>query len=198
MPATQPAPDSPAIAVPEACVTLPRRSKPSRPHKKRPEELQIRREMVLLRSVVGMRTTEIAKELRIGVETVRSDLKEARRSNLIVAARDQIMLLVPKAIATLEAHLDNGDKDVALLVLEGLGVIGKHMQITMASPLGAKEDTFYEFRARVLQTKQAGTSPVVEADPRPTAQITGAIVDAEIETSRGKDAGGESMEGRTL
>jgi hypothetical protein len=154
--------------------------------------------MILLKTIVGERTKAIAEELNISVHTVNKELNEARRGNLIVVARDQVARLIPKAIATLEAHLDMGDKDIALLVLEGLGVIGKHMQVTVAPPSGGREDTFYEFRARVLQTKQAGSETVAATQPRPAAQIAGPIVDAEIETGRGQEAGSQGAEGGAL
>jgi hypothetical protein len=149
--------------------------------------------MILLRTVVGQRTADIAKEMNLGIDTVKKDLQEARRSNLIVAARDQILTLVPKAIATLEAHLDLGDKDMALLVLEGLGVIGKHMQVTMTPLASPKEDTFYEFRARVLQTKSAGNAPVATDHAGQPAQSLGPVVDAEIEAPGDEGVGKQSV-----
>ena len=160
-----------------------------RPSRLQPKEKELRQEMILLRTVVGQRTADIAKEMNLGIDTVKKDLQAARRSGLITAARDQIITLVPKAIATLEAHLDLGDKDVALLVLEGLGVIGKHMQITMEPSSGVREDTFYEFRARVLQTKSAGTAPVATNNAGQPAQSLGPVVDAEIETPGGESIG---------
>jgi hypothetical protein len=130
-----------------------------------------------------MRTKEIAAELGMSVDTVKQDLREARRSNLISAARDQIAGLVPKAIATLEWHLDQGDKDVALVVLEGLGVIGKHMQVSLAPPTPDNGGTFYEFRERVLKAKSAGNETVIDADRGPAALLS-AVVDTTGEAAR--------------
>lgn len=151
-----------------------------------------------MKTICGEKAKLIAEELKISIATVKSDLIEARRSGMVMAARDTLVNMVPKALAVLDTHLEAGDKDVALVVLEGLGIIGKNMLITMVPPGTAREDTFYEFRARVLQTKQAGSSTSGAPNAKPVVQISGPILDAEVETPGVEGAGEKGVAAETV
>lgn len=139
-----------------------------------------------MRSICGAKAKAIAEELNLSVATVKKDLAEARRSNMILAAQEKVLGLVPKAIAALDAHLEAGDKDVALVVLEGLGIIGKHVQISFALPQPGG-GTFEEFRDGVIKAKQAGSSQV--ADGGRERALLGPIIDVEFTASAGPDGG---------
>jgi hypothetical protein len=145
------------------------------------KDRKIRQELVLMKTICGTRATEIAKELQISLGTVKSDLMEARRADTIVAARDLLVGMIPKALAVLDHHLDEGDKDVALVVLEGLGVIGKHMQVSIMPPTQTGVDSYEVFRARIIRAKETGTTVPTEGGNQ-RAIIAGSVVDAEVET----------------
>jgi len=163
------------------------------------EEKAARQEMILLKTVCGQKAKQIAEELDISVGMVRSDLAAARRADLLLASRDKIQSLVPKAIAALEAHLEEGDKDVALLVLEGLGVIGKHVQVQMLAPTtGPGEVTYAEFRARVVSAKPSGDQANHQSNTAGAVAAVLPIIDAQVETEGSQTPGPRRLEAEAV
>lgn len=162
-----------------------RRGRGSRPAntqlaKVKADERQARQEMILLKTVCGQKAKDIAEELNLSINMVRTDLAAARRGDMLLAARDRIQSLIPKAIAALEVHLEEGDKDVALLVLEGLGVIGKHVQVSMMPPAGPGEESYEVFRARVVRNQSSGNQGSHQGSIAGTVAAVLPIIDAEV------------------
>mgnify|MGYP001594411473 FL=1 len=174
----QTVPTSASVATPGPGKQLAKRKSPA--PRLRPDETKARQELVLLRTICGLKAKEIAEELHLSVGKVRQELAIARRADLLLAARDRVQQLVPKAIAALEAHLEAGDKDIALLVLEGLGVIGKHVQLTFVPVPAAGADTFDAFRARILQTQSPGHQASHPGAGEQLA-LSGPVIDAQVE-----------------
>jgi hypothetical protein len=177
---------TPPVSATTAVTTTGPKSKKTRSPRLRAGEVEARQDIVLLKTICGQKALEIAKEMQMSVRTVRTDLQEARRSEMLLAARDRVQTLIPKAIAVLEAYLEDGDKDVALVVLEGLGVIGKHIQVnvTPTPPTGG----FNEFRQRIIdqQSAAAGAAPDLASDR--VAVEVGPVIDAEVEAAAGPPA----------
>lgn len=119
-----------------------------------------------------MKAKEIAAELQVSMATVKKDLAEARRNDLIFAAREKLTNLLPKALAALEAHLEMGDKDVAIIILEGLGLLGKNVQVQMMTPAASGEDSIDRFRARVCRKVEPQVEIIASAIP----EVEGSIV----------------------
>lgn len=141
------------------------------------KDRSIRQELVLMRTICGTKAQQIAKELQISVATVKTDLQAARQSSMVAAARDQLVGMIPKALAVLDTHLDSGDKDVALVVLEGLGIIGKHMQVSMLPAMPNGAESYEVFRARVIGAKPS-TDPPPAANRSERSAFAGPVIDA--------------------
>jgi phage-related baseplate assembly protein len=147
------------------------------------KDREVRQEIVLMKTICGVKAAEIAKELNTSLATVKTDLLEARRSGMVMVARDRLVGMIPKALAVLDTCLDDGDKDVALVVLEGLGIIGKHMQITMATQVAAGTESFDVFRARVIRAKETTDSTPTPGSGFRAIATAGPIIDAVTEAA---------------
>ena len=111
---------------------------------------------------------QITDEFNIGRTTFYRALAQSRRENMLEQAKDAILGLIPKAIQAYDAALSKGDTDVATAVLEGAGVIGKHMFLT--PPPGSETDvTFTQLRARIIR-KVTGVDVTGELDDVPVLE----------------------------
>jgi hypothetical protein len=151
---TSPTPD---VAAPASAPV----ESPSRGRSLQVAERKARQADVLSRTLLGEKAATIAKELGVSTKTITQDIAMARQATTILAAREYLSSVVPKALAVLEAHLENGDKDVALVMLEGLGLLGKNVNLNFNVPTTPGQETFESFRQRVTKARE----PEVAAAP---------------------------------
>jgi predicted DNA-binding protein (UPF0251 family) len=90
-------------------------------------------EMMRLQAFEGLTYIQIAERLKVSEKTVERTLTWGRRANLFIEAKDRVLQeLVDPAISRARAELINadgtpnmdGDPNVAIKLLEGIGIIG--------------------------------------------------------------------------
>lgn len=121
-----------------------------------PEDREARQGLMLAQKLSGKYVSQIAKAFGVSQDVVYSELKEAQRKQLHTKAVAYISYnLMPKALAVFAAALDKGDKDIAIRVLEGLGILGKGNQPGMLQiNLGGDDvsaETFEAFRVNLIR-----------------------------------------------
>lgn len=132
--------------------TSKRKTKKRPPPPLRDDERDTRAELILMRRLCGIRMADIQKEFNISRPTAYRQLRKARESGYLDSAKDQLVGLLPKAIAVLDIHLEqNLDKEVAMKVLEGLGLLNKNVKVEQISGTTGTE-TFEMFRSRLTRT----------------------------------------------
>lgn len=173
MPLTVQAAADPATATNGALLTLPPTPPPQEGRPRLSEkQRELRGDAMLIKRICGAKIKEIAEEFNLAVSTTGNLLKEAERRSLITVARDKVLTLVPKAIAVVDAHLEEGDKDVALETLKGVGLLGRRDGLAelmgSAGPADG-EESFEAFRVRITRkggatSEQAGAAPDSEGN----------------------------------
>ena len=190
------------IAEPSADAPLDDDALPLPPERRRPLHVQNsiankRREdrsgLVMLRQLCGYKLAEIAKEFGLSVTTISKDLAYAREQGYVTIARDHVVGLVPKALAVLEAHLEeNADKDIAMKILEGVGVLGKSVRISTDLP--PNTESFEMWRAKIVR-KAVSTVDSADGQEGDGAAAIGAlpIIDTTAEAVDGEDHGSDGV-----
>lgn len=115
---------------------------------------------LLLLQAGGMSTKEMAKVAGLGVETVKAEVKWAKRQHCFEGAQDRLYGLLDQAAQVYEQALTNknavtGDKEVARDLLNGLGLLGKHATLSIEPPSEAGRETFEVWRARFSRPAHA-------------------------------------------
>lgn len=107
---------------------------------------------VVARRVQHQRITTIANEVGITRPTVYKILKESNIDELLESGRLGIARLIPKAIDVVDQRLTKGSESAAFGVLNGIGVLGKdiqlksnhmadiHLQVAIQNLLGSNPD----------------------------------------------------------
>lgn len=129
--------------------------KPGRP-KLNQRQRELRGDAMLIKRICGAKIEEIAKEFGLATATTGALLKEAERRSLITVARDKVLTLVPKAIAVVDTHLEEGDKDVGLEVLKGVGLLGRNnggINVNLGSGTDG-EETFEAWRLKISRKSE--------------------------------------------
>lgn len=173
--------------------------------KLKPEELQVRQEMILTRRLQGKTTAQIQAEFGLSSKTVYKNLGAARSSDLFQAAKDRVLAsLVPRAILLLEEVISDPEADMELRVetardlLHGVGLLSKHGTMTVL-PADAEATSFEEWRERTLKrvvVRQIGGEVVEQATAAGGAtEICGAgsLGLAETAAALGRARRGESV-----
>lgn len=78
---------------------------------------------VIAKAVVGESKSKIAQDLGISRPTVARILRESEFTTFAAQAKSGVFLLIPKALAALEAALDKGDVAEAKMILRNVGAI---------------------------------------------------------------------------
>lgn len=106
-----------------------------------------------LQKACGRSVTAIAKQQGVSTDLIRRELRWAARQGHFDKAQDRLFQLLNKAVDVYEQALDDkstvrGDKDVARDLLNGAGVLGKHLTVSPGGGDGADRETFEVWRAR--------------------------------------------------
>lgn len=150
-------------------------SKPGRP-RLTPVQRNLRGDTMLMRRLIGEKVAAIAADFHLSPNTASKILKDAERRNMITVARDKVLQLVPKALAVVDYHLEEGDKDVGLEVLKGTGLLSRQGGVAAEVPLapGESEETFVAWRRRIVaggvkppsaEGSCESDSPVIDVTP---------------------------------
>lgn len=125
-------------------------------------------EIVYLRTGEYLSFEEIAAKLGITVQAVEARLIKARKEGLLSTAEEITGMLkhrlVPKAMETLNYHLDQRSEESAIATLKGAGVLVSHQR--------SQQQTETNTTLRVIVETRDG-SPIKALDP---ATMTGQIV----------------------
>lgn len=153
----------------------------------------MRAEMVLARKITGQKMEEIAAEFNISRATAYRALSQARREGMYEQAKDWVMTrLLPKALAVYDNALDNMDTEIARDVLQGLGIVGRHVHI-VTKQVDPAED-FDEWRLK--KAKAIDAQVVVNPDDQrdSTTYQTGAAESSPDVSGAGGDGDGPPAE----
>lgn len=115
-----------------------------------------RNHQLLLQNLSGLTVAELAKEYDLKPGKVHELLTSAQRNIYIAIGKDNILTrLTAKALATLEANLNAGDKDVALRLLTDVGILQPEAKGAggMNFSLNDGEESFDAWRIKI--TKKA-------------------------------------------
>lgn len=115
---------------------------------------------LLMQHLAGASVTELAKAYGMSPGTVHNLLSAQQRKIYVAVGKDNILTrLTAKALAALEMNLDAGDKEVALRLLEDVGIIAPE---GTRSGLNEGEESFEIWRAKII--RKSGES-IVGAKP---------------------------------
>lgn len=147
--------------------------------------VKLRDKQILAMRVAQVPIKEIQAKFGISRQTVYRSLTMAQRRAFQDHAIDRIAEeLLPKALAAFDLALDQGNVEVAGKIFEGLGILGKNVNVQLAPAAGGTE-TIEEFRARIIR-RTSGPDPdtsdpvdhlSVKTDDPGTIEVT-AIPDA--------------------
>jgi hypothetical protein len=181
----------PAEATGGAMVALPTSYPPvktNKPPRLNDQERKLRGDAMLIKRICGTKIAEIAREFQVAEQYAGKLISDAAKRSLIATARDKVLTLVPKAIAVIDTHLEEGDKDVGLEVLKGVGLLGRNNTIIDLGPAEGAEETFEAWRIKLTRKPaQQGAAPR-------NAQGDGEVIDVGIvsdSTSEGSTGSGE-------
>jgi len=171
------------------------RKKPGRPKgvgNLTEKDHEARQALMLAQKISGKYTSQIAAAFQVSETTVNTELREAQRKQLHGKAVAFIShTLMPKALAVMAAALDRGDKDIAVKVLEGLGILGRGNQPGLLQiNLGGEDvsaETFEAYRIKLI--RKAGH----DLPPTASEVVEGRVVGG---SDQGPGAGGPAQEGQ--
>lgn len=108
---------------------------------------------LLMQHLAGASVADLARAYGMNPGTVHNLLSAQQRKIYVAVGKDNVLTrLTAKALAALEMNLDAGDKEVALRVLEDVGIIAPEGS---RSGLADGEESFEIFRAKLIR-KSAG------------------------------------------
>lgn len=135
-------------------------------HNRDTNHMKLRDKQILALRVAGAPIKEIQEQFGISRMTVHRSLTAAQKRAFQDFAIDKSLeLLVPKALAAVSVKLDEGDAELGLEVLKGLGIFGKHVNVEQHVSGGTVE-TFEQLRTRIVRKTGVGAdSPERDRDP---------------------------------
>lgn len=147
-----------------------------------PHELQqLKVPIVAALHLHGYTRTKIARALKMSVAAVGWCLRVARDRELLQGGMAEALKeidgeAVPLALEAVVKSLRQGDKAVALKVLEGRGLLRNFSQVNQEGPKGDTKLAFqFNFQLPNGGTMQPGVQPIPDAlGPEGTKQIVGA------------------------
>jgi DNA-binding CsgD family transcriptional regulator len=166
------------------------------------QNVTLRDKQILALRLAQTPISEIQKRFGISRMTVYRSLTMAQRRAFQDHAIDAIIEdLLPKALAAYDIALDAGDTEVATKVIEGLGILGKHVTVA-TTPQGGTVETFEEYRARIVRRTAAPGEPssdqvslAAEHDGAVDSAVPGnAPLDAPDDQPRGGELGIQDAE----
>lgn len=134
---------------------------------------------MVMRRLCGMKIKEVAKEFNLSLSRTATLLSRARRAGYREIAGDKLLMLLPKAVAVVDTHLTMGDKDVAMEVLKGVGLL----KGLVNEPVGDGDtETFEAWRYKLTRRTASAES---QTDP----PVDGETIDAEFRPEPQGEAG---------
>ncbi len=150
----------------------------------------------MLQKACGRSVSDIAKREGVSAQLVHQELRWAERAGHFDKAQDRLFTLLDKAVDVYEQALEDrsavkGDKDVARDLLNGAGVLGKHVMVSGGGGDDPHRETFDVWRARFSRPAHplsvaggpAGALPRVAESDQPAERRTapdGEVCDAEL------------------
>ena len=117
-----------------------------------------------LQRACGRSVSDIAKSVGLSPSTIRNELRWAERQGHFEKAQDRLFRLLDKAVDVYEQALDDregvrGDPIVAGKIIEGAGVLGKHVTVTGPGGDDGSRETFEVWRARFSRPAHPPSPP---------------------------------------
>jgi hypothetical protein len=156
--------------------------------------VRVRDKQILALRVAGAPLKEIQERFGISRMTVHRALTAAQKRAFQDFAIDKTLEeLVPKALAAVCMKLDEGDSELAVEVLKGIGIFGKHINLEQRFSGGTVE-TFEQLRTRIV--RKSGGDGATVTDRTQAGDRSGDAIEADFSVAEeAADQAGDSAAG---